>query len=298
MRYFTYFNYIKFYFGLRGTRILNDFINLNITITNCIIRIKFLKTCIKYGLTPIHLIGIKQFRHVNFFHKNSVRKFNNINKKYIELLLKLKLSDAYNKLRYSRSKLFVAYNNINNFFPLHIANNFFNVHNTQEYKRMYKENKKIDRKIRSLMQKDLDNRLHNIKPITYNITSENNIMVNVSISPKNFSVEQPLDTVQNNWFVNLSEVEIPLEVQGLLQLGDRFGLPPFEHQKKRNIINFIKNVENNINNFKLNEEVNLNIRSLSVSSINKLFNEFSLSHNDKILLSMYNSTRTFLKKTS
>jgi len=150
----------------------------------------------------------------------------------------------------------------------------------QEHKRMYKENKKIDKKIRFLMQKELDNKLHNIKPITYNITSENDITVNVNISPKNFSVEYPLDTIQDNWFINLSDVEIPGEVQGLLQLGDRFGLPPFEHQKRKNIVGFIKNVENNINNFKLNEEVNLNIRSLSVSFIHKLFNEFSLSHNE------------------
>jgi len=89
---------------------------------------------------------------------------------------------------------------------------------------------------------------------------------------------------------------IPLEVQRLLQLGDRFGLPPFEQKKRNNVINFIKNVENNIQNLKLTEEINNNIRSLSVSVINKLFNETSLSHNDKNLCSMYNSTRTFLKK--
>jgi len=33
-----------------------------------------------------------------------------------------------------------------------------------------------------------------------------------------------------------------------------------------------------------------------VSNINKLFNNFSLSYNDKILSSMYNSTRTFMKQ--
>jgi len=151
--YFNYFNYIKFYFGLRGTRILNDFMKLNKSITNCISRIKFLKTCIKHGLTPVHLIGIKQFRHVNFSQKNSIRKFNNINKKYIELVLKLELTDAYNQLRHSRSKLFSAYNNIKNFFPFHIAENFFKVHITQEYRRLYRENKKIDKKIRFLMKK-------------------------------------------------------------------------------------------------------------------------------------------------
>jgi len=94
----------------------------------------------------------------------------------------------------------------------------------------------------------------------------------------------------------MSDVEFPSEVQRLLQLGDRFSLPPFEHQKKKNTINFIKHVENNIQNFKLNEELNINIRSLSVSIIDKLFNNCALSYNDRILSSMYNSTRTFLKQ--
>jgi len=77
----------------------------------------------------------------------------------------------------------------------------------------------------------------------------------------------------------MSDIEIPSEVQRLLQLGDRFGLPPFEHLKKRNTINFIKHVENNIHNLKLNDEINVNIRNLVVSFINK-FNNISLSHNE------------------
>jgi len=99
---------------------------------------------------------------------------------------------------------------------------------------------------------------------------------------------------------NMSNVEFPLEVQRLLQLGERFGLPMFDRtkrqQRKDNTINFIKHIENNIHKFKLNAELNINIRNLSVSIIGKLSNRFSLSYNDKILLSMYNSTRTFIKQ--
>jgi len=42
----------------------------------------------------------------------------------------------------------------------------------------------------------------------------------------------------------MSDVEFPLEVQRFLQLEDHFGLSPFEHQRKKNTINFIKHVEN------------------------------------------------------
>jgi len=69
----------------------------------------------------------------------------------------------------------------------------------------------------------------------------------------------------------------------------------FEQQKNRNIISLIKNVENNIHNLKLSDEISVNIRNSLVSCINR-FSNISLSHNDKILLSMYNSTKSFLKK--
>jgi len=79
-----------------------------------------------------------------------------------------------------------------------------------------------------------------------------------------------------------------------------YNIPLFEHQGKKNTINFIKHfikhVKNNIQNFKFNEELNINIRSLSMSIIDKLFNNFFLSYNDKILSSMYNSTKTFMKQ--
>lgn len=50
--------------------------------------------------------------------------------------------------------------------------------------------------------------------------------------------------IQNKWFVNLSSVQIPPEVQGLLQLGYNFCLPVMN--KKHVTMEFIKYVENNI----------------------------------------------------
>jgi len=37
-------------------------------------------------------------------------------------------------------------------------------------------------------------------------------------------VESSLDSIHKKWFVNLSGIEIPLDVQRLFQLGDCFGL--------------------------------------------------------------------------
>jgi len=149
MRYYTYcnyFKYIKFYFGLRGIRNLNYFIKINKIITNCILRIRFLKICIRQGLTLVHLNVSQQVKHIHLSQDSSMRKFKKINKKYIDLLLRLELSDTYDQLRSFKHKLFSAYNNIIRFFPIHIAENFLKVHTTHEHTRMYRENKKIDKK--------------------------------------------------------------------------------------------------------------------------------------------------------
>jgi len=50
----------------------------------------------------------------------------NNNSLSVKLLLKLELSDAYGHLRFIRSKLFTAYNNILRFFPNYIADYFLN----------------------------------------------------------------------------------------------------------------------------------------------------------------------------
>ena len=56
----------------------------------------------------------------------------------------------------------------------------------------------------------------------------------------------PLDTLHDNWFINLSGIDIPLEVQYLLQLGEKFGLPIDKYNKDSTLIEFIKHIENNI----------------------------------------------------
>jgi len=211
------------------------------------------------------------------------------------MLLKLEISDAYNHLRSVRSELQLSYNNIITFFPRHVSHNFFQFHSTQEYKRMCNEGNKIDKKIRLLQIKCFKDKIHNIKSITYDTSMEKEETYTINISPNIFSDASKLDSIQDKWFINKSDVEFPPEVQKLLQLGDRFGLPLFEHHKNRNIISLIKNVENNIHNLKLSEEIDINIRNSAVSCINRV-NNISPSYDDRILFSMYNSTKLFLKK--
>lgn len=58
----------------------------------------------------------------------------------------------------------------------------------------------------------------------------------------------PTSSINNKWFVNLSNTNIPLEVSKLLQLGGKFSLPDSTN-KKLTIHKCIKDLENNIRRF-------------------------------------------------
>jgi len=136
-----------------------------------------------------------------------------INNNYVKLLLKLKLSDAYRHLQFIRSKLFTAYNNILRFFPNHIADQFLNFQDEQERVRMHKQNFRINNKIRFLMKKCLTKKCQTLKLIRYKIWPEMDTSkkITVNISPDKFSNESSLNTLQRNWFVNLSDIEIYIQ---------------------------------------------------------------------------------------
>jgi len=101
-----------------------------------------------------------------------------------------------------------------------------------------------------------------------------------------------LDTVRNSWFKNLSNLDIPLNIKCLLQLGQNFSLPATN--TKNNIIEMIKNIENNIK--KLNLDIQSNIRNHSLQVIKKLFNKCTQTNKiyDK-LSDMLKSTKHFIK---
>lgn len=75
-------------------------------------------------------------------------------------------------------------------------------------------------------------------------------LTHVKLSSNNFH-DCHLDWLEfkDKWFVNLSNSNIPIDVQRLLQLGEGFSLPATNAQTTT--INFIKYVENSISKIKI-----------------------------------------------
>jgi len=72
-----------------------------------------------------------------------------------------------------------------------------------------------------------------------------NEIIKVRIDPTAYSDSLlNLEEIKENWFVNLSKVEIPHDIQCFLQLGETFSLPLID--KPILTMEFIKNIENNL----------------------------------------------------
>jgi len=127
----------------------------------------------------------------------------------------------------------------------------------------------------------LDN--DNEDPIEINLDPENYV---------NFSNISLLDTTNNKWFINLSHCNIPEKVQCLLQLGQNFSIPALN--MNNNIIQVIKNIENNIKN--LQPDTQKEIRNRSVPLIHNLMSSsLYRDTSDHKIINLLNTTNNFLK---
>lgn len=116
----------------------------------------------------------------------------------------------------------------------------------------------------------------------------------VKIYPSSFKDPPPLPPAsplepRNKWFINLSNKNIPTEVQGLLQLGEGFCLPTITDNSKA-ISEFIKHIENNL--LKIQErdsQLKTDIRNRSLTILK------NLHHNNCVSSDMDNKIKNAVK---
>ncbi|KYN07871.1 hypothetical protein ALC62_01155 [Cyphomyrmex costatus] len=118
----------------------------------------------------------------------------------------------------------------------------------------------------------------------------------IHIDPQNFDEAlQTLDTLHDSWFVNLDGLDIPLEVQYLLQLGEKFGLPINKYNKEKTLVEFIKQIESNII-VRHNNIINF-VRNNFIPILNRLNNNFPSSNvTEKHILEWLSKTKKFINE--
>lgn len=180
-------------------------------------------------------------------------------------LLHIELKDAYCKLRFTHVQIFKLCRSIYNCIPYTVCDSFFFRQTGPLQTFFMKERSRFDKKFNHLKLKSISRNVItpiqcycSIPPPHKNSTYSSNLIFSlkpdeslsfgekfkITADPARYGCCQPFLHLRENWFVNLSTVSIPRDVQVLLQLGENFSLPSFNLDKLT--MELIKNLENNL----------------------------------------------------
>jgi len=117
----------------------------------------------------------------------------------------------------------------------------------------------------------------------------------INIDPKKFDniTMNPLNHINNKWFINLTNATIPPYVSSLLQLGGNFNLP-IDNNKKIAIHEFVKDLESC--NRHINDTDTTKIRNTIIPFFHRFIHKKTSNNKiENILLSLEKSTTIFCK---
>lgn len=317
---FSFFNFIFTTFGKYPVYLLKSWIKQRKMIIKNKVRIRFLKFCIASNIFPPHLYQFYKFS-LNLNQHSSITRFNRMKKRFITVLLKTELNDAFRTLEYSQTNVLRFERLITRHIPYYICHSFFMRQECSLQLFSGQQFQKMDKKIQWLISKHEKQMVMNIKPVQYSrlsvavdllspsVETENNKpwlfttnnnspelhSYEVNIDPSSFSNNvcgSSLNTIKDKWFINLSSTSIPKDTQCLLQLGDNFSLP--SNNLEKTVVEVIKNIENNTKKFPIDTQ--LNIRNRVIPIINNL-SSFSPDNNpiNGQIRRLLKSTKQFIK---
>jgi len=241
-----------------------------------------LKVCNQNNITPKYLYYLKT-QNIDLYDHRLVHKYNCLNNSYIFKILKIELMhlEQYTSQALKFSDLRESCPSFSLSLSLSLSRAIFQLTSffskrTRIIIVLFLSKRKIQQNSRFIKQTETKHRQKDIKKIEYfwyNRKNENSHS-NVINNTKHFSFSPPptlstnevniinvnlyllnytninkfnlLKSNNNKWFINLSQCNIPLKVQCLLQLGPNYSLPA--RNTNKNITQLIKNIENNIIN--------------------------------------------------
>ena len=286
----SFFRFIHREFGQQNCYNLKIFMRRTKLAIKLKLRIKFIRKCIKHKLQPKHT-NFRLLGGVNVFQPNSKKLLNNIKSTYILKILKIELKDAYLTLHKVNREMYKIQEELHSRLPDNLLRNFFDSQYYRNRKIWYIENTKIKNKIQRLISQQRIATNRSIKPVKIKINSNNNNNVTI-ITPDKFKTPNNINKIQEGWFLNLSNVHIPKDVELLLQMGDRFNLPLVNNSNA--IIENIKQIESNIRN--CTEELRCDVRNETINICNAIEHHTHKDKIDKTIINRYKKTQKFIKE--
>jgi len=257
-------NFIRYSFGEHSANALKHWIDMNYRIIRARSKLQFLKHCKMNNLLPSHLSRLFNTR-LHIFHHRSVKMAENVLRKCKSRILDIEIFELHRTIDSLKRDLTHTTFYLSNILPYYIWKNI-RKHHILAFRRcntrLFFTHKK---KFEWLLHKTSLNNTKEIKSITFSCITNNNThakkflkcndtepftttnetLIKVNLNPSSFlshTSNNILNHTNQEWFKNLSNKNIPVEVSNLLQLGDTFSLPN-NINKKNTIHEFIKDTE-------------------------------------------------------
>ncbi|KYN17296.1 hypothetical protein ALC57_10422 [Trachymyrmex cornetzi] len=181
-------------------------------------------------------------------------------------LLNLEIYDLHRRIECFEKQLRFLERSLSNLIPIYILrdiHDYFSISFDNCHRRSFYLHKK---KFLNLLRERQIKSVKNIPPISYYCynqfnsfkyetnqkhTDNINLITHVNLNPADFKHNNidPIHILNDKWFLNLSEIDIPTEVSCLLQLGTNFGLPV----DKKDYINKIEKTLQDKNIYQITE---------------------------------------------
>jgi len=324
----SFFNFILYTFGLNSVLLLKKWIHHNKDLVKLKARYNYLLECKRSNLVPKHLFKYGTVK-LHFYNDFSSRRAISLSHRFVRSILNLEISDNFKQRKTLVSNIYRLSRDIERNLPSYLCTQFFT---TQQWSLSNLTSREISRLNRKLWgnysnvhlyhhNSNSPNDMHtkNIKNIRYvcsNVISNssndftislvgsnnpirdgpnNNFTVAVNLDPSEYEcASRMLLEPRDKWFINSSNVFIPKEVIGLIQLGEGFCLPP--DNKSDLFIQYIKNIENNFSRFKQQQSCVNNLRLQLFNFLKPLHKlDQCRSSTDLQILDAVSATKKFIK---
>jgi len=261
--HYSFYSFITHTYNSDTCALLKKWFSLNLELIKSSLRVKFLSNCKRSNIVPKHF-NIEYLTKFTFYHDKSKICWSKYTNMFINKLLNLEISDNIKKRHHLITSIYRCTRKIEEMLPWHICNKFFYTKGRSLRECYIREKKRLSTKFAHLITggnpftatKTIDN-------IKYYCSSNNHstrYTFNKPLVAKTTHLIELKSTNFNDnsvrllepkeaWFVNASNTSVPDEVIGLLQLGEDFCLP--SHNKDRDIVEYIKSIENNFNKLRL-----------------------------------------------
>jgi len=223
-----------------------------------------------YNVTPPHIDKcFKTFK--NFTHPRSVNKFKLFKHAFTKRLLRIEINDFFSLSRFAHTQIYKISKAIYSRVAVSVCNSFFSKQMGPLLSFFCNQRDRLNKKFAFLRSRR--NAFHQKLDSIHYFCSFSSTSVNFgNLNNMKFSFEPPepalhsddiidikvdsgsfinnhysLCDINKKWFVNLSSITIPKNVQSLLQLGENFSLPI--HNNDMLTMEFIKSFENNKESF-------------------------------------------------